>query len=161
MLTRPACRTSSRCREGVLRSGKHHSRSGIFAAAFALLATAACASACGAEPTVQASLEIARPFGDVYNERTTDGDAYPTSLGLRGSVGYKSYAQYVTEMPPTALMRPSFGIVKIEAGLQLRRPRSALYAVIGYANESRSGHALPSDVRFIRSDPYAAIGIRL
>jgi hypothetical protein len=263
-----AYRLGPRGRWRARRSGNLPRRSGFLAAAFALLvAAAAWGSPCGAEPTVQASVEIARPLGDVYDERTTDGDAYPPSLGVRGSVGVNRYAlildyrrnvfltesrgansltryarieggfdttapflaretsfearferriavtiplyagvgivrtwsnyhypsltgigagvelrpaatgavvpfasafyypsasgQYATETLPTRRMKPAFGILKLDAGLVLRKPRSALYAAFGYANEIRSAYALPSDIRFIRSDPYAAVGFRL
>lgn len=62
---------------------------GFAAAALGL----SCADAGAAQETVPtASLEIARPTGDVYNERTTDGDAYPQSLGIRGRWARGRYA---------------------------------------------------------------------
>jgi hypothetical protein len=241
---------------------------GILAAAVAALVAAGCGAApCAAEPAPAVSLELIRPFGDVYNERTTDGDAYPASLAARASFARAGYVlefdwwrntyltqsggagsltryarieggfgttapfvatessfearlerrisrvlplyagagavhawasyhypsltglgagielraasaaglrpfgsafyypsasgTYVTETRPARTLTPSFGIVKLDAGLVLNGARSPLYAVLGYANEMRSGHALPSDVRFIRSDPYAGLGIRL
>jgi hypothetical protein len=56
----------------------------IVAAAVAALAVAACGAArCVAEPAPLGTLEVIRPLGDVYNERATDGNAYPQSLGVR------------------------------------------------------------------------------
>ncbi|MDQ6943805.1 MAG: hypothetical protein M3169_14995 [Candidatus Eremiobacteraeota bacterium] len=38
-----------------------------------------------------ASLEIVRPIGDAYSERTTDGDAYPESLAVRAAINRGFY----------------------------------------------------------------------
>jgi hypothetical protein len=220
---------------------------------------------CGADP-ISGAIELARPIGDVYDERTADGDAYPQSLGVRvsltggdlaatldyrrnvsrtesgaagsltryalieggfgtavpflardssfevrierktplgalyagvgairtwanydapsltglgaglelradgrpglrpfGSAYYYPFApgRYVTESAPHRTLTPAFGIVRLDTGILVRAARSRVYAVLGYANEQRSGHALPRDVRFIRSDPYLSIGSRI
>ncbi len=221
---------------------------------------------CSADPGVSGSLELSRPIGDAYNERTTDGDAYPQSLGARallrrgdvavwldyrrnvyltesreqgslthyarieggsgtsvpflaressfevraerrvgrtrplyaglgavrtwtnynypvltgigagvelrpeqipgvrafGSAYYYPIASgpYRTESAPQRALTPGFGIVKLDCGFVVRSARTRTYAVFGYGFEQRSGHGLPRDVRFIRSDPYVAIGIR-
>ena len=235
-------------------------------AAFAAIAICASVLPGRADPGVTVSMEFARPIGDTYNERTTDGDAYPESLGVRalfargdvaawvdyrrnvyltesrgagsltryagieggtgtttpflaressfearierrtgtaslyaglgavrtwtnyhypvltalgaglelrprsapgvrtfGSAYYYPSAAgtYATQGAPQVVLTPRFSILKLDGGVVLRGTRSRLYAVAGYGFEQRSGHALPSDVRFIRSDPYAALGIRL
>jgi hypothetical protein len=61
-------------------------------AAVAALTAAACAAPCRAEPAAQASLELIRPLGDTYNERATDGGAYPPSLGVRVLLTHNDYA---------------------------------------------------------------------
>jgi hypothetical protein len=234
-------------------------------AAVAGFLAAALGLPCRAEPT-EFSFELARPLGDVYNERTTDGDAYPQSIGLRAGIVRGSYAltldyrrnvyltesggpgvltqyarieggfgtsvpflaresafearlerrlggsqlyagagvvrtwtnyhypsltgvgvgfdlrpgttlgfrpfasafyypyasgSYVSESLPARTFSPAFQILKFDGGVVLRGARSPLYWVFGYGNETRSGRALPSDVRFIRSDPYAAAGLRI
>lgn len=220
---------------------------------------------CRADPGFSGALELARPIGDTYNERTTDGDAYPQSLGVRallarrdiavwfdyrrnvyrtesrdagsltqyarleggtgtaapflaressfearierrlrvrslyaglgavrtwtnyhypvltgigaglelrpepaagvrafGSAYYYPFAsgRYQTESAPARSLTPVFGIVKLDGGFIVRRARSRVYGVLGYGFEQRSGHALPADVRLIRSDPYVALGVR-
>jgi hypothetical protein len=65
---------------------------GIVAAAAAGLVAAACASPCLADPQRTASLELIRPLGDTYNERATDGGAYPPSLGVRVLLARDDYA---------------------------------------------------------------------
>ena len=220
---------------------------------------------CRADPGFSGALELARPIGDTYNERTTDGDAYPQSLGARallargtlavwldyrrnvyrtesrgagsltqyarleggfgttvpflaressfearverrlgaspfyaglggvrtwtnynypvltgvgaglelrpdpapgvrafGSAYYYPNAagQYSTESSPSRTLTPAFGIVKLDGGFIVRSARSRVYGIAGYGFEQRLGHALPVDVRFIRSDPYVAIGMR-
>jgi len=240
-----------------------------FAAATAALVAVAlltCAAPCGAEPANETSVELIRPIGDVYNERTTDGDAYGSSLAARAAfvrgeyslslawwrnvyltesagagsltryarieggfgtvppfvatesslearlerriaggplyagvglvhtwtnyhypaltgagigaelrasarAGVRPFASafyypsasgsYVTEAPPARTLTPAFSILKLDAGVVLRTARSPVYGVLGYANETRSGHGLPSDVRFIRSDPYLGIGAKI
>ena len=219
-----------------------------------------------ADPAISGTVEVSRPTGDVYDERTTDGDAYPQSLGVRafltrgdlaasleyrrnvyltqsagpgtltryarldggtgtsapflaretsfevrvarrvgtgslyagigavrtwtnyrypvltglgagvelrasavagirpfGSAYYYPTAsgRYVPENDSNRTLRPSFGVVKLDGGVVVRSARSRVFAVLGYGFEQRSGHALPSDVRFIRSDPYVAFGTRL
>jgi len=64
----------------------------IAAAATALAAVACCALPTRAEPPAETSLELVRPFGDAYNERTSDGDAYPQSLGARLLLARRNYA---------------------------------------------------------------------
>ena len=222
-------------------------------------------STCRADPGFSGALELARPIGDAYSERTTDGDAYPQSLGARallargavavwldyrrnvyrtesrGAGSLTEYARlegghgtsvpflaressfearverrlgtrafyaglgvvrtwtnynypvltglgaglelrpdtapgvrafgsayyypsaagrYLTESSPSRTLAPGFGIVKLDGGFVVRSTRSAVYGIAGYGFEQRSGHALPADVRFIRSDPYIAIGMR-
>lgn len=226
-----------------------------------------CAAA-GADVPVPlgASLEIARPIGDTYSERSSDGDAYPQSLGVRAVIGrdrdaivldYRrnvyqtetrgagtltSYARieggtgtavpflaressfegrferrvgnsrvsvgvgvlrtwtnydypsltgigfgveqraapspglrpfgsafyypaatgsYTTEQLPRRTMTTAFRILKLDYGFTLRDARSPLYLVAGYGNEFRRGNGLSFDNRFVRSDPYLAIGTRL
>ncbi len=219
-----------------------------------------------ADPAISGTVEVSRPIGDVYDERTTDGDAYPQSLGVRafltrgnlavaleyrrnvyltesagpgtltryalleggtgtsapflaretsfearvarrlgigsvyagigavrtwtnydypvltglgagveirasaaagirpfGSAYYYPSAsgRYVPDVDSNRTLTPSFGIVKLDGGVVVRSARSRVYGVFGYGFEQRSGHALPSDVRFIRSDPYVAFGTRL
>ena len=43
-------------------------------------------------PRVATSFELVRPFGDAYNERTSDGDAYPQSVGARLILDRGDYA---------------------------------------------------------------------
>jgi hypothetical protein len=240
---------------------------GIIAAAAAGLVAAACTSACLADPPPTASLELIRPLGDTYNERATDGGAYPPSLGVRvllardgyaltlqywrnvymtesagpgsltryarleggfgtvmpfiardssfearaeyrilrnaplyagigavrtwtnyhypvltgGGVGLDLHAantagmkpfisafyypaasgSYVTETAPTRTLTPTFGILKVDFGVVIRSAKSRLFGVIGDGQEVRTGKGLSNDNRFIRSDPYAGIGVRL
>jgi hypothetical protein len=233
--------------------------------AISALATFASAEACRADPFLSGSLELSRPIGDAYDERTTDGDGYPQSLGVRallargdlaawldyrrnvyltessglgsrtryarieggygtsvpflaressfearverhvgtrqlyaglgglrtwtnyhypvltgigaglelraepaagvrafGSAYYYPFAtgRYETESLPNRMLTPGFGIVKLDGGFVVRSARSRVYGIVGYGFEQRSGRALPRDVRFIRSDPYVAIGLR-
>jgi hypothetical protein len=237
----------------------------LFVAVVAAVAAIGIGAPCRAEKP-EISLEVARPLGDVYNERTTDGDAYPQSIGVRATVVRDVYAltldyrrnvyltesggpgsltryarieggfgtiapflaresafevrverrigasglsaglglvrtwtnyqypvltgigaglefraatrpgirpfasafyypsasgSYATESLPAQTLRPAFGIIKLEGGVLVRCARSPMYLTLGYDNETRSGRALASDVRFIRSDPYAAVGLRL
>ena len=46
-------------------------------------------------PAASAAIEVFRPVGDVYNERTSDGDAYPQSLGLRGYASSGKFALWI------------------------------------------------------------------
>jgi len=240
----------------------------IVTAAVAAFAAAACgALPCAAQPQATASLELIRPLGDTYNERSSDGDQYPQSLGVRAGVAFGDYAvmlqywrsvyltesagpgsltryarleggfgtvrpflardssfeahlerriarvlplyaglgvvhtttnyhypqltgaglglelrpstapgvrpfasmyyypaasgTYVTETLPTRTMTPAFDISKIELGAVLRGARTPLYGVLGYASEVRTGRNLSNLNRFIRSDPYAGVGIKL
>src|SRR6202163_5112691 len=64
----------------------------IVAAVAALAAVACTAAPCRADPPSESSLELIRPLGDVYNERATDGGAYPQSLGLRVVLARHDYA---------------------------------------------------------------------
>src|ERR1700681_2572500 len=64
----------------------------IVAAVAALAAVAWTAAPCRADPTSESSLALIRPLGDVYNERATDGGAYPQSLGLRVVLARHDYA---------------------------------------------------------------------
>ena len=65
----------------------------IVVAALAALAAAACgALPCAADPLASASLEMIRPLGDTYNERSSDGDQYPQSLGVRAAFNVRDYA---------------------------------------------------------------------
>lgn len=239
----------------------------IAAAAAAFVAVVGTAAPCLAEPPPEGSFELIRPVGDVYNERTTDGGAYPQSLGLRVLLARFDYAvtlqywrnvyltesggpgaltryarieggfgtvtpfiardssfeihalhrisrriplyagvgavrtwtnyhypvltgagagielrtvpspglrpfvsafyypsasgSYVTESAPARTLTPTFGILKADFGFVLRSARSRLFVVVGNGEEVRRGQGLSNDVRFIRSDPYLAIGARL
>lgn len=241
---------------------------GLYAASAAAFVAFVCAAApCPAEPAAETSFELIRPLGDVYDERSTDGDAYPPSLaaklllargdfamslqywrnvyrtesagagsltryarieggfgtatpfiardssfeahlgyriarsaplyagigvvrtwtnyhspvltgvgaglelraaqsaGLRPFVSAFYYPSasgtYVTESAPARTLHPLFGIVKADFGVVLRGARSPVFVLAGDSQEVRTGHALPGDVRFIRSDPYLGIGARL
>ena len=58
-----------------------------------VLVAAACTAAPSlAEPPPESSLELIRPVGDVYNERTSDGGAYPQSIGVRLLLTQRDYA---------------------------------------------------------------------
>jgi hypothetical protein len=235
------------------------------AAATAFAAAAGGASPACAEPSPGTSLTVMRPLGDTYNERASDGDAYPQSLGVRVLFARSGYAltleywrnvyhtddgapgaltryprleggsgtvtpfiardssleahaefrisrrvplfaglgavrtwtnyhypvltgvgagldlhaatssgvrpfgsafyypaasgSYVTETTPARLMRPAFGIFKIDAGTTLRRGNSRVYGVLGYSSEVRTGRGLSNENRFIRSDVYAGFGV--
>jgi hypothetical protein len=55
------------------------------------------AAVCGplpshAAPVTQTSLELMRPLGDTYDERASDGDAYPQSVGMRLLLARGGYA---------------------------------------------------------------------
>ncbi|MEA2786704.1 MAG: hypothetical protein QOF71_2808 [Candidatus Eremiobacteraeota bacterium] len=243
-------------------------RNARIVAAIAALAAFACgALPCRAEPPAAASLELIRPLGDTYNERSTDGDAYPQSLGIRLLLARRDYAvtlqywrnvyltesggpgaltryarleggfgtvapfiardssfethamrrisagvplyagvgavrtwtnyhypsltgvgpgvelraaagagarpfvsafyypsasgTYVTETPPARTLTPRFVILKVDFGVVIRGKRSHVFGVVGDAQEVRTGQGLSSDNRFIRSDPYASIGVRM
>ncbi len=60
-------------------------------AVFALAGTV-CSADDGTGPNAPAAFEIARPIGDVYNERTTDGDSYPQALGVRAYARIHAFA---------------------------------------------------------------------
>jgi len=232
-----------------------------------LAAAICCGATCSAEPEPAASLQVIRPLGDTYNERSSDGDSYPQSLGVRLLLARRDYAvtlqywrnvyltesagpgtltqyprleggvgavtpfiardssfearleqrisrsiplfagigavrtwtnyhypvltgagagldlhaasapgvrpfgsafyypaasgAYVTETLPARTMTPAFGIIKVELGATVRRGKSRFYGIFGYASEIRTGRALSTQNRFIRSDPYAGIGARL
>src|ERR1700681_229326 len=86
----------------------------IVAAVAALAAVACTAAPCRADPPSESSLELIRPLGDVYNERATDGGAYPQSLGLRVVLARHDYAVtlqywrnvYLTESGRPATLTP-------------------------------------------------------
>lgn len=63
--------------------------------AFGLPALAATTATCGADASVSAAVEVARPIGDAYDERTTDGDAYPQSLGVRALLSSGAMAAWL------------------------------------------------------------------
>lgn len=42
-----------------------------------------------------AAFEVVRPVGDVYNERTSDGDSYPEALGVRAFASTRGYAVWI------------------------------------------------------------------
>ncbi len=71
------------------------------AAGFVLVGAAAAPCAANdADPSpppaaATAALEVFRPVGDVYNERTSDGDAYPQSFGARGYASNGTYAVWL------------------------------------------------------------------
>lgn len=237
-------------------------------AAVAALAAVACTGAPSrADPPSETSLELIRPLGDTYNERSSDGDGYPQSLGLRVLLARHDYAvtlqywrnvyftesggpgaltryarleggfgtvtpfiardsafearalrriarviplyagvgavrtwtnyhypvltglgagfelravpspglrpfvsgfyypsasgSYVTESAPARTLTPAFGILKVDFGVLVRGGRSRLFGVIGDAQEVRTGMGLSNENRFIRSDPYAGIGVRM
>jgi hypothetical protein len=238
----------------------------IVATAAALAAAVCCGVPCRAEPPSVPSLEIIRPLGDVYNERSTDGDSYPQSLAVRLQLARGPYAltlqywrnvyltesggpgsltryarleggfgtvtpfiardssfeahaeyrilrnaplyagigvvrtwtnyhypvltgagagvdlhaantagmrpfisafyypaasgSYVTETTPARTLTPTFGILKVDFGVVIQSS-SRFFGVIGDSQEVRTGKGLSTDNRFIRSDPYAGIGMRL
>src|ERR1700736_224887 len=125
----------------------------IVAAAAALAAAVCCGAPCRADPPPASSLEIIRPLGDAYNERSSDGDSYPQSLGLRLLLARGPYALtlqywrnvYLTESGgPGALTRYArleggFGTVtpfiardsSFEAHLLRRISNGSLYAGVG------------------------------
>jgi hypothetical protein len=239
----------------------------IVAAAAALAAAVCTGAPCRADPPPAPSLEIIRPLGDAYNERSSDGDSYPQSLGVRlllargpyavtlqywrnvyltesggpgaltryarleggfGTVApfiardssFEAHAEYrilrnaplyagigavrtwtnyhypvltgagfgldlhaastpgmrpfisafyypaasgsyVTETAPTRTLTPTFGILKVDFGVVIRSSKSRFFGVVGDGQEVRTGKGLSNDNRFIRSDPYAGIGVRL
>jgi hypothetical protein len=239
----------------------------LLAAAAALAAVLCGAMPCCAGEPAETTLELIRPLGDTYNERSSDGDGYPQSLGVRvlvarndwaltlqywrnvyrtesggpgaltryprieggfgtvtpfiardssfearalhrisrrvpvyagiaavrtwasyhypvltgagaglelravPSVGLRPFVSafyypsasgsYVTESAPVRTLRPAFGIVKVDFGAVLRIAGSRLFVTVGDSQEVRTGLGLSNDVRFIRSDPYLAIGTRL
>lgn len=248
----------------VYATNRHSGAPRLAYAAITTIMVFVSASSCRADPAVSGSVEVSRPFGDVYNERTTDGDAYPQSLSVRalvargdltlsfdyrrnvyltdnrgpatrtqyakieggtgtsipflaresssevrlervggrrsltaigigvlrtwtnynypsltgfglgierrpapgpglrpfGSLFYYPSASgpYTTEQQPARTITPSFHILKLDYGLVVRAAHTGLYAVAGYGNELRRGNGLSADNRFIRSDPYVAIG---
>ena len=234
-------------------------------AAVGVLALFGATAPARADPAISGTVEVSRPVGDVYDERTTDGDAYPQSLGVRAFLTRGDLAAtleyrrnvYLTESAgPGTLTRyarldggtgtsapflaretsfearvarrlgtgslyagigavrtwtnynypvltgarrrhraarlrggghpcvrfgvllsvgirsirvggrleshahAEFRMMKADGGVVVRSARSRVYGVLGYGFEQRSGHALPSDVRLIRSDPYVAVGTR-
>jgi hypothetical protein len=62
------------------------------AAVAALVAVAVTTTPCRGDPLSTASFELIRPLGDTYNERATDGNAYPQSLGVRVLLARADYA---------------------------------------------------------------------
>lgn len=81
-----------------------------------------------------------RPFGSVFY--------YPAASGA-----------YTTEAAPATRIAPAFRILKMDYGVVLRGARGGPYLVAGYGNEFRRGNDLPAEIRFIRSDPYVAVGL--
>jgi hypothetical protein len=222
---------------------------------------------CRAEPLPEASFELIRPLGDTYNERSSDGDGYPQSLGARLMFARRDYAltlqywrnvyltesggpgaltqyarleggfgtvvpfiardssfevhalgrisrsvplyagigavhtwtnyhypsltgvgagvelraatspgvrpfvsafyypsasgTYTTETAPMRTLTPAFGILKVDFGVAIRGKGSLVFGVIGDGQEVRTGQGLSNLNRFIRSDPYAGIGLRM
>src|SRR6202163_2016272 len=93
-----------------------------FVAVAALAAVAVSTTPCRGDPLSTASFELIRPLGDTYNERATDGNAYPQSLGVRVLLARADYALtlqywrnvYLTESGgPGALTR----YARIEGGV--------------------------------------------
>ena len=98
-------------------------------AVFALAGTV-CSADDGTGPNAPAAFEIARPIGDVYNERTTDGDSYPQALGVRAYARIHAFAVwfdyrrnvYLTESGgPGTLIAPvavsALGLRDVYAGI--------------------------------------------
>ena len=63
--------------------------------AAAVIAVGAGALRANAEPRAETSVELVRPLGDTYNERASDGDAYPQSVGAHLVVTRSRYAASV------------------------------------------------------------------
>jgi len=66
-----------------------------WALASAMLLVALASTPCFADDGNGSSapaFEIVRPVGDVYNERTSDGDSYPEALGVRAYARIHAYA---------------------------------------------------------------------
>jgi hypothetical protein len=124
------------------------------AAAAALAAAVCCGAPCRADPPPAPSLELIRPLGDTYNERSSDGDGYPQSLGVRLLLARGPYALtlqywrnvYLTESGgPGALTR----YARLEGGFGTVTPFIA-------RDSSFEAHA---EYRILRNAPlYAGIG---
>lgn len=117
-------------------------------AAVAALAVAVCDGVpCRADPP-QTSLELIRPLGDTYNERSSDGDGYPQSLGVRLLLARRDYAVtlqywrnvYLTESGgPGALTR----YARLEGGFGTVAPFIARDSSFEAHLETRISRALP------------------
>jgi hypothetical protein len=71
-------------------------RSRALGALWTLGLFAGLAAPCSADPgDLHPSLEILQPLGDVYNERTSDGDAFPEGRGIRGYLGAHPFSVWI------------------------------------------------------------------
>ena len=128
---------------------------------------------------------IERPLADrtlwagIGFVRTWTNYAYPSLTGLGVGVEHRAHrnaglrafgsafyypcaaGRYAAEDDPSRTLTAAFRILKLDYGFVLHGRSSRLYFVAGYANEFRRANGVRADIRFIRSDAYAAIGAHI